>query len=383
MDSFSAGSSSEPDRQTPVTVLVVDDDPVILESVSDLLRISGYTVLAATNGMEALEVLERHTPEVIVADIMMPHMDGYQFCQAVRRNPAWATIPFIFLTARGQASDIRHGFMSGADHYLTKPFEPEDLLVAVQTRLARMREVQAVVQTDMERMKQQLLNVFGHELRTPLSYVYGYVQLLREEHASLDAETTEAILDSMQRGADRLARLVEDLMLIVYLDSGAGELELAYSRRHANVALEIQEAVGKLYAAAEKRNVAITMRVPKELTAFCVPRYVQDVVFRLVDNAIKFSNREGGHVWVRAEVQDGYAVISVQDNGIGIDPAQQKHLFNRFRQIDREIMEQQGVGLGLAIAQRLVQLHGGDIAVESQPGEGSTFTVRLPIEQQG
>src|SRR5262245_12632287 len=119
------------------TVLVVDDDQVILETVEDILRLSGYNTLAASNGVKALERLYASSPDLIVSDISMPDMDGYQFYEAVRANPAWTLIPFIFLSARGQRTDIRRGTRLGADAYLVKPFEPEDLLGAVEARLAR------------------------------------------------------------------------------------------------------------------------------------------------------------------------------------------------------------------------------------------------------
>ena len=150
------GSFASMETET-ITVLVVDDDPTILDSVSDLLRISGYRILSATNGIEGLHIMQSNTPDLIIADIMMPEMDGYQFYEAVRENSAWTPIPFIFLTARGEQKDIRRGYMLGADQYLTKPFEAEDLLVAVEKRLERIRAIQAVTKDEVEQVKQQLL----------------------------------------------------------------------------------------------------------------------------------------------------------------------------------------------------------------------------------
>jgi len=363
-----------------VTVLVVDDDPTILDSVTDLLRISGYHILSATNGVEGLRMMQTNTPDLIIADIMMPEMDGYRFYEAVRENPAWTPIPFIFLTARGERKDIRRGYMLGADQYLTKPFEAEDLLVAVEKRLERVRAIQAVTKNEVEQVKQQLLTIFSHELRTPLSYIYGYVHLLEEGHKGLDDDVIGEILGDMRAGAERLVRLTEDLMQIVYIDSGAMILRMEREGKESNISPLILQAIRELDEKAERRKVIVSAQIPDQLSIWCVPEFVQDVVRRLVDNAIKFSRREDGHVWVRAEMVNDWVAITVQDDGIGIDPANLKLIFERFQQLDREKLEQQGVGLGLALADRLVDLHGGRIEVESEPGEGSTFTVYLPVE---
>jgi protein-histidine pros-kinase len=130
---------------------------------------------------------------------------------------------------------------------------------------------------------------------------------------------------------------------------------------------------------AESRGVIVTAQIPDRLTVWCVAEFVQDITKRLVDNAIKFGKREDGRVWVRAEIQDEWMVLTVEDDGIGIDPANIKHIFERFRQLNREKLEQQGIGLGLTMADRLVDLHGGRIEVESEPGVGSTFSVYLPV----
>jgi two-component system sensor histidine kinase/response regulator len=337
------------------TVLVVDDDPTILDSIADVLRVSGYNCLTAANGIEALQVMQQHAPDLIVADIMMPKMDGYQFYQAVRQNAVWVSIPFIFLSAKGEQSDIRYGYDMGADHYLTKPFELEDLLVAIRSRLRRISDIQAAAQTEVEETKQQLLNIFGHELRTPLTYIYGYLSLLHEGEEHLGEEAKDEILQAMHRGVDRMVKLVEDLLLIVYIDSGAAEVEMSRYSQHVDLNLEIQRAVREHHKKAEARDIGISMVVPYDLVVRGVSAYIQDVFARLIDNAIKFGKPEG-RVWIRAEPSGSFVKVSVRDDGVGIPPDKQKVIFERFHQIDRDRMEQQGVGLGLAIAERLVRL---------------------------
>ncbi len=366
------------DSRSPAAVLVVDDDPTILESVADTLRLAGYHPVTAENGLQALQRMQEVVPDVIVADIAMPEMDGYRLHQAIRHNPAWALIPFIFLTARGQPSDIRLGYSLGADHYLTKPIDPEDLLVAVESRLQRVAEMRAAAQGEVDRMKSHIMTVMGHELRSPLSIIYGYLHLLEESRDDLDAETLDQALGEMRQGASRLVKLVEDLLLMVYIDSGAIDLEIARHRQPVNLSLEVQQIVQDLSPVAHKNGISVATEVPYDLAASGIPSYVSDVIRRLVDNAIKFGRPGVGHVWITAEREGDYVSVSVRDDGIGIAPESLALLFVPMQQIDRERMEQQGAGLGLAIARSLAQRQGGDIQVHSVPGAGSTFTVRLP-----
>ncbi len=359
-------------------ILLVDDDEAILDGVTRLLHLHGYRVITATNGHEALDAMQQTIPDLIISDIAMPDMNGYDFFHAVRSNPLWMPIPFIFLTAYGQREDIRRGHNLGVDAYLVKPFEMEDLLVLIESRLKRVREIRETAQNEVERMKQQIVSIFSHELRTPLAYIYGYVNILRDQYGELDGATMETILEGMQHGAERLRRLVEDLMLIVRLDSGVVETEIALRRVPVALSAVVEEVVEHYRHVAEERRVVIKTAIPPTLHVLGVPIYLQDALARLVDNAIKFCKQQGGRVIISAERCEGRVILRVSDDGIGMDPANLGTIFERFSQLDRQHLEQQGVGLGLSIAHDLIRLHGGSISVESRPGVGSAFTIALP-----
>jgi two-component system, sensor histidine kinase and response regulator len=361
-------------------ILLVDDDEGILESVADLLRLFGYTVITADNGATALPLLETHHPDLIISDIMMPVMSGYQLFDAVRSNPRWAALPFIFLTARGQHKDIEMGHRMGADAYLTKPFEPDQLVLAIENRLKRVRQITSLTEADVVRMKQELITVFSHELRTPLTYIVGYVNLL-EEHRDLDPEMIDKMVVGIKRGSDRLVSMVEDLMLMIRIDSGVIAAEISDRRMQTQTSELIADAVGRFEHIADQRKVRIRSDIQIDAIVPCMPMYIDDALSRIISNAIKFCKRDGGHVLIQTKSSGDYLTISVRDDGIGITPGQQRALFERFQQIDRTQMEQQGIGLGLTIARSLVRLHGGDITVESVPGEGSTFTMYLPLRE--
>lgn len=362
-------------------ILVVEDHEPMRLAIKTILEGEGYDVLSAADGEEALQLLNEVRPDLILADIMMPGMDGYALYEAVRSRPEWVTIPFIFLTAKAERDDVLKGKALGADDYLTKPFEPQELVVAVQARLGRAEAIREAAEAEFDRLKRQIATVLGHELRTPLTYVSGYAELALDDLESLSPEQMQEFLMGIKRGADRLTRLVNDLMLLVRLDTGqtAEEFRVLATLRDDFGAI-VERTVRQYERQALSEGVVLEVHVEPNLppVLVCEPLFA-DALGRLIENGIKFSLREEKRVVVRARRSDDRVEVAVADRGVGIPPDELPNLFQRFHQIGRERLEQQGVGLGLAIAHALVRLHGGDIEVESTPGEGSTFTIWLPV----
>jgi len=359
-------------------LLVVEDDTALLEGLRDILELSGYQVRTARNGVEGLAVLANYLPDLIVSDINMPRMDGYEFYSQVRARPDWVSVPFIFLTAKSEKADVRRGKMLGADDYVTKPFEEDDLLVAVQAKLNRRAQLDAAHSRQVAELKRSILTTLNHEFRTPLTYITTYTDMLGNENIS--TEEFKEFMRGIQAGSDRLRRLVEDFILLVELQTG--EAKQTYDRRCARVpdlSLLLHMAVERVRGQAEARHVRLTEDLPSRLPPVLADReYLLDAVLRLLDNAIKFSRKEGGTVTLRASAGGPGVRIEVVDDGVGMPSGQLAQIFDVFYQIDRAKQEQQGSGSGLAIAQSIVQLHGGAIRATSAPGEGSTFTIELP-----
>lgn len=360
-------------------ILVVEDHGPLLVAIQHVLELENYAILAASDGIEALQVMEETHPDLIVADIMMPRMNGYDFYEAVRERPEWVLIPFIFLTARAEKEDMLRGKSLGVEDYIIKPFDPEELVVAVQARLGRAQAIQKASERGFEQLKQQIINTLSHELRTPLTYIQGYTALALEDATSPN-ELGDFLL-AIKKGADRLTRLVEDMLLLVQLDTGqtAEEFESL-----SNVQQDLDEIVKRTIRQYEKRASAQGIALRLDTAADLPPVRICEILFvdalgRLLSNAIRFSQNEEKQVWISVRAGGEWVEIAVRDEGIGIAADQIPHLFERFRQFDREQMEQQGAGLGLAIAHELIALHDGEITVDSQVGEGSTFTIRLPI----
>ena len=362
-------------------ILVVEDHDLLLVAIRDVLEMEGYHVVTAGDGLAALETMENFTPDLIVADISMPRMDGYKFFEAVRSRPEWVPIPFVFLTARAEREDRLKGKEMGAEDYLVKPFDPPELLVVVRSRIGRAEAIREAAETEFESLKQQIVTLLSHELRTPLTSVYGYTELALEDAASLSTGEFEQYLLGIQRGADRLKHLVEDLLMVVRLTTGQvdREFELLSTINHdwAKTIAHVTK-LGELQAA--DKGIAFEVNIPSDLPPIRVyENFLSDAVERLIDNAIKFSRKKGKRIGVTVSVEDGWVEIAVEDEGVGISDEGLRKLFELFRQINRQKMEQQGSGLGLAIAMGMVSCMGGEIKVRSVLGEGSTFTIRLPV----
>ncbi len=365
-------------------ILVVEDHNLLLLAIRDILEVEGYEVLTASDGVEGLEVMERVRPDLIIADISMPRMNGYEFYKAARSRPEWVSIPFIFLTAKAEREDRLRGKALGVEDYMTKPFDPKELLITVESRIGRAEAIREATEAEFEELKQQIINLLSHELRTPLTSVYGYTELALEEASQLPMSEFHEFLMGIKQGADRLTKLVEDLLLVIRLDTGQVVQEF---RVLGEVTGELAASIGKVALAfqkqAEKKGITLETKVPDELPPVRVYLpFFEDALSRLVDNAIKFSRNKGKVVRIHARADDEHIEVAVSDEGVGIAAADIPNLFQRFRQINRAKMEQQGIGIGLVIAQGLIQAMGGEIDVESEAGVGSTFTIRLPVAHE-
>lgn len=362
-------------------ILVVEDHDLLLLAIQDILEVEGYKVVTATDGLDALEKMQDFTPDLIVADISMPRMDGYTFFEEVHSIPEWIPIPFIFLTARAEREDRLKGKSMGAEDYIVKPFDPQELVVVVNSRIGRAQEIREVTESEFEDLKQQIITLLSHELRTPLTSVYGYTELALEEAASLPPGDFQNFLEGIKKGTDRLTQLVEDLLMVVRMDTGELEQEFELLGSVQSDIDEIVERAAQIKKPdARAKGLTLETDIKTDLPAALIHEYfLIDAVQRLIDNAIKFTREAGKTIRVAAYAEDGYVKIAVEDQGIGISEDQIALLFERFRQINREKLEQQGTGMGLVIAESLVDCMNGTISVESTLGEGSTFAIELPI----
>ncbi|MDX9954178.1 MAG: response regulator [Anaerolineae bacterium] len=362
-------------------ILVVEDHQLLLEAIQDLLQVAGYEVATGSNGFAALESIKKRAPDLILSDITMPQMDGYDLYQKVRENPSWVRIPFIFLTARGERTDVLRGKALGVEDYIVKPFDTEDLLIAIESRLGRAQAIQQAANTEFEQLKQQILNVLSHELRTPLTYISGYTDLALEDAGSLSPEELQEFLLGIKRGSDRLTKLVKDMLLVVQIDTGRSAEEFrSFADVSPHLEIYLRHIVESFRPTAQSAGVTLEYVCPEPLPATRIhEEFLGNALGRIIENAIKFSHGPNKPVTVEARAVSNWIEVSVTDQGVGLSPEATKNIFKRFQQFDRDVMEQQGAGLGMFIAYSLIQLHSGDITVTSQIGQGSTFTLKIPV----
>jgi signal transduction histidine kinase len=360
-------------------ILIVEDDLAMSSGIRDVLEMNGYRVQLAENGAEGLKILESFRPDLIISDIMMPEMDGFEFLEQVRRHPRLAAVPFIFLTAKGTRPDIRAGKQLGADDYLVKSVDLEDLLVVVRAKLDRALTIQQQTRREMDDLKRNLLNMLSHEFRTPLTYITGYVDLIQEGDWS--AEELEKFLGRIKGGSSRLNRLVEDFLTLVRFETDdARQAYLMDKGPFSGWSSLIARVFDRQREAAAVRQVTLTREIQPNLSLVEAHEgYLENALMRLVDNGIKFSKPSGGHVWVTVAADGERLRCEVRDDGTGIPAAEVEKMFDRFHQINRQRMEQQGAGISLAIVRGIVDLHQGEITCTSTEGVGSKFTISLPV----
>lgn len=366
------------------TILVVEDDLSLMQGIRDILEIKGFQVLTATSGVDGLRVMQGSLlpPDLIVSDIMMPFMNGYEFFNAVRKETRWTKIPFIFLTARGEKTDVRMGKMLGADEYMVKPFEPEDLLVAVTSKLKRSQEIDAVNKGEVSTIKRSILTILNHEFRTPLTYIVAYSDMLNREPDEMNYEEMKTFLQGINTGAERLRRLIENFIILVELQTGEAQTQYNWrKKKFSDLDTIFENALPYVEDAARENGITIEVSWPHG----ALPQiqgdqdYLRTALIRLLDNAIKFSDKPHSKVYLYTDVVDNRVCIFVRDEGRGIPAEEQQRIWDMFYQINRQQYEDQGSGSGLAIVDQIAKLHGGSINLESEVGVGSTFAICIPV----
>lgn len=377
------------DNGRKATILIVEDDQSMLDGMNDLLEIAdlGYTitVLQANDGQMALDVMSNHEPDLIISDVMMPQMGGYEFLNHVRANPDWIQIPFIFVTAKGEEPDIRKGRLSDADLYITKPFVISELLTLIHAQLDMAYERKAARRRNIDSLKKNILQILNHEFRTPLTYVTAYYEMLADSLKEFtDGRNYREYLRGIQAGCLRLTKLVDDFIRVMELRSGEAQANhIAQAKPFSNLAELLKMVVAAHQSDSDESRYRIEGHIPDKLpTIFGTPEGITNIMERLLSNAIKFTEPGASkinHITVTATVKGKNIQIEVADEGMGFPAHMKSQIFEPFVQYNRGILEQQGAGTGLAIAQGLVQLHNGRIEAESYEGTGSKFTITLPV----
>ena len=361
-------------------ILVIEDETPIRENVMEILELEGFEVFGAADGRRGLELAERIKPDLIICDITMPELDGYEVLVEIRRIESIAAVPFIFLTARTDRPFVRHGMELGADDYLTKPFTPAELRAAISSRLDRRKAMQKNSDQELEQARRTLIRMVSHELRTPLISINTSAEIISRQVGQLTPAQIQDLIDALNRGGKRLNRVVEQIVLLTELDTGALSAEAIHEYGAAIPLSEVLIAAIDLARAFAYRHPDVAIRLDErdsQAAVICDMRALKHGLAELIANALSFSPR-GSEVMI-AQWQTGPRVwLSIVDQGAGMAPEQVELALKDFQQIDRDRQEQQGMGLGLPLARRIVRAHGGDLEINSIQGKGTQVTLNLP-----
>lgn len=355
-------------------VVVIEDNEAVREEVADILRFENFDVTVAENGRAGLEAVRRVLPDVVLCDLMMPELDGYETLEAVRADPTTASIPFVVLTARAERPDTRRAMELGADDYLVKPFTTEDLLHGLAAAMERRARSRDTSEAKLTALKESLSSTLPHELRTPLAVILGHAEILADaNHALPPQEVVEAARHILDAGL-RLNRLAENFFL--YAQLGV----LGHGTRGPETwepidCVETIERITRSRALRSQRERDLVLEI--EETRIPMPRrYLEKILEELVDNAFKFSS-PGSPIHVRTYRAGPDSHLVVRDGGRGMTSKQISDM-GGYVQFDRLLHEQQGMGLGLSIVERIARFHGGAFEITSEPGCGTTVSVRIP-----
>jgi two-component system, sensor histidine kinase and response regulator len=360
------------------TVLVVDDQLTTRKLVSEILGSIGFDVVEAATGEEAIWHAHKNQPDLILCDIEMPDLNGYDVLTALRQNGSTATIPFIFLTAKSDKRDQRQGMELGADDYLTKPFTTEELIGALKARLAKQLTYKHKTSHVLEQLHRGLTSTLPHELRTPLHGIMGLAQLLSLEPIAQNPSEVLEMSGQILRSAERLERMIENLLLYGQLTTSSPQHEYQ-DRLHAIQWLSVSDCVtGIAHQVAKRYRRLEDLRLDLQgLEVECRAFTLKKITEELVDNAFKFSDA-GTTVQVTTHGHGTTLVIEVSNEGRGLSAANIAQI-GAYQQFDRNVYEQQGLGLGLVIARALSELNQGYIKIQSVPNQQTTISASLTL----
>ncbi len=359
-------------------VLIVDDQDPNRLLLRDLLEAQGHEVTEAIDGPSALRRVVEAAPDVVLLDIALPGMDGFEVCRRLKADPATASIPVLLVTALSQRDQRLLGIGAGANDYITKPIDKTDLSLRVRNAI-RMHQLYLEVDEQYRRLEKiellrdGLVHMIVHDLRSPLAGIRAYLDLLQMDGAGkLDSELTESI-DAARKVAVEMTDMVSDLLDVSRMEVGKMPLELA----SADVGALAGDAVA---AAGASSRVRIRVETPMDqLRVVCDAGVIRRVIANLVGNALKFTPT-AGRVSVLVQGDGTEVKVSVSDTGPGIPTEYHEKVFEKFGQAEAARHgAKHSSGLGLTFCKFAVEAHGGRIGLESAVGQGSTFWLTLPV----
>ncbi len=357
-------------------ILLVDDEQANLELFSAILEEEGYRTLSSRTALQALKLLDTNKPDLIISDIYMPEMGGFEFYEKVQAMPGARSIPFIFLSALTDRAHMREGKELGADDYLTKPIDIDELVTTVRGKLKRAAALRDAMQTEFNSLKEQILSTLSHELNTPLTYIIGFSEIISSEATQITTGELKEFAELIQHGGTRLKNLVDDFLETIQIDSSQTGKYYEANRRDFALNGVISSLKAEYSPLAVDKKVDLQILPGGDLHVFASESLMRDLLGRLLSNAIKFTSKGK----VTLAVNDGPDMVKVEvvDTGIGIPEDELPRIFEKFYQVNKDKQQQQGAGLGLYIAKNLATINRCELVISSSEGVGTKATLSIP-----
>lgn len=362
------------------TIFIVDDEPLTRDIMQGFLVREGYDFMFAANGVEALAQLEQGSPDVILLDVMMPELSGFEVCRRLKADERWQHIPVILVTVLDSKEDLVRGFESGADDFLHKPVRDYELRARVRSMLRLKKQYDRLEMA--LRLREDMAHMIMHDMMNPVSAITGFSSLLMMKNSLLPEDLED--VQKIYAQAQRLNSYLNNMLMVAKMEE-AGQLILSLSR--VDLRELVQQVEENYEIVARLKRVQIMTELPEQERPVSLDRnLMQRVLDNLISNAIKFSPPGGiVRVWIEypehaSESQQAPQLrIKIFDQGPGIPEEQRDHIFEKFRisPSEQKGSGQTGFGLGLAFCKMVVEAHGGRIFIEANEPEGSIFRVEI------
>lgn len=367
-------------------ILFVDGDLETQETIINLLEPRGVKVITAQHGQTALRKIQKGLqPDIIIATLTLPDMDGFDFFLAIHNDPSLVNIPFIAISEKPEKSNYRRALTMGVDDILTKPIDEERLILTIYNRTKRTQELTRYAEAAHETLayiRRDMARMFTHELRTPLVSLNMVLELLSRQPEGMNNEEGQEYIQTLQTGVNRLNRLVEQMVLLTQLDMGELEKLIIEAQRPGPLwdALTAAISTSRTFSHRQREVQVDYDQGGVQGDVMAEWKSLRHALAEILANAMAFSPKD--ETVVVTQKRDGKMVaISITDKGPGIPQDRMADLFRRFNQVERERHDQQGIGMGLYLAKSIIDMHGGSLELDTHEGVGTTITVRMPIIQ--